>query len=493
MLRAELGRGSQEQHLVLREARHRDHVGEGRLAPGHGARLVEDDRVDLVGSLQGVAGLDQDAVFGALSDPDHQRRWCRQTEGTRTGDHQHCHRGDHRINECRCGPKREPGHEGEDRPDHHRRNEIARHPVDGALDRRLRSLGVADHLDDLGQHRVLPDPGGAEAERAGLVDCGPDHRVALHLLDRDRLTGHHGLIDRRPTGDHDPVDRDLLPGPDHDGVIDDDFFDRHVDLDTAPDHPCGLRLESDQLLEGFGGLGAGPYLQCHPQNHQRRDDGGHIEEHVPQPFLGEQAGKEERRRRVQPRCADAAGDEGVHVGLAVLERRPRTGEELRSRPQQDRQGQHRHRPPDDVERRGTLLGYAGEQLGIGEVDDGKRHDGSEPELPQQGAIQQLAGGHLDVALLFVDPLSRRPGRIPGGGDDLGEHFVRYVLDVDDRLLGGKVHPGIDDAGSRGQRVLDGCGAPGTGHPVNGYSGTAMRFPAMGCAAGGCAGAAAPYR
>ncbi len=300
----------------------------------------------------------------------------------------------------------------------------------------------------------------------------------MHLLDRDRLTGHHGLIDRRRTGDHDPVDGDLLPGTDHDDVVDADLFDRHVDLDAAPDHPCGLRLESDQLLEGFGGLGASAYLQCHPQDNQRGDDGGHIEEHVPQPFLGEQAGKEERRRRVQPRCADAAGDEGVHVGLAMFERRPRTGEELRSRPQQDRQGQQRHRPPDDVERRGTLLGDAGEQLGIREIDDGKRHDGSEPELPHQRAIQLLAGGDLGVALRFVVLVLRGSRRVAGAGHDLGEHFVRHICDVDDRLLGSQVDPCLDDTGSGSEGMLDGSHALGACHSFDGEPNPATRFPGM---------------
>ena len=176
----------------------------------------------------------------------------------------------------------------------------------------------------------------------------------------------------------------------------------------------------------------------------------------------------------------------MHVGLAVFERRPRTGEELRSRPQQDRQGQQRHRRPDDVERRGTLLGYAGEQLGIGEVDDGKRHNGSEPELPHQGAIQPLAGSDLGVTprfvvlllLLLLLLLLRRNRRVAGSGDDLGEHFVRHIPDVDDRLLGSQVDPCPDDPGSGRQSMLDGGHASGTGHPFDGEPDATIRFPGL---------------
>ena len=184
-------RGRQCEDLVFAEGTEGYHVGQGRFATSDGARLVEHDRGEPLRRLEGVAGLDEDARFGPLPDTDHQRCGCGETEGAGAGDDEHGHGGDHCVGQHRSRSHCVPGHEGENGNDHDRGHEVACDLVDGALNRCLGTLGVTHHLDDLGQHRVLPDPGGAEAECAGLVDRGSDHRVALHLLDRNRLTGHH--------------------------------------------------------------------------------------------------------------------------------------------------------------------------------------------------------------------------------------------------------------------------------------------------------------
>ena len=55
------------------------------------------------------------------------------------------------------------------------------------------------------------------------------------LLDRDRLAGQHRFVDRRAALDEDPVDRDLLAGPDAQEVARLDGLERHVRLDVAAD------------------------------------------------------------------------------------------------------------------------------------------------------------------------------------------------------------------------------------------------------------------
>ena len=66
VLRTGFCRGSESQNLVLVEGVEHDHVGEGRLASGDGAGLVQHHGVDPMGGLQG------DAILGALPDPHHQ-------------------------------------------------------------------------------------------------------------------------------------------------------------------------------------------------------------------------------------------------------------------------------------------------------------------------------------------------------------------------------------------------------------------------------------
>ena len=65
----------------------------------------------------------------------------------------------------------------------------------------------------------LPDPGGAEAEGAGLVERGPHDLVAGFLLHRQRLAGQHRLVDGRATFEHHAIDRHLLARPDDDHVV----------------------------------------------------------------------------------------------------------------------------------------------------------------------------------------------------------------------------------------------------------------------------------
>src|SRR5699024_1399283 len=70
-----LGRGGQGEHLVGVQVAGRFDAGDGGLALGQGAGLVEEHRIDLAHGLQREAVLDQDAAAGGAlgGDGDHQR------------------------------------------------------------------------------------------------------------------------------------------------------------------------------------------------------------------------------------------------------------------------------------------------------------------------------------------------------------------------------------------------------------------------------------
>src|SRR3546814_10793229 len=129
------------------------------------------------------------------------------------------------------------------------------------LDRRFRRLGRLDHADDLGEHRVAADLGGAEPEGAGLVDGGSDDGVAGLLGDGDRFAGDHGLVDRRAAIDDLAVDGALLAGADDDDIAAGHIFDGDLDLGTIANDTCRAVLEADQLADGLTGAGLGPSLQ----------------------------------------------------------------------------------------------------------------------------------------------------------------------------------------------------------------------------------------
>ena len=104
----------------------------------------------------------------------------------------------------------EPSDEREHRANHYCRNEIARHDVGQALNRRAAPLGVGHHPHDLREQRIGADPLGAHHEAAAGVDGGADDAVARTLEHRDRLAGEHRFVDRAFALDNHAVDRNVL-------------------------------------------------------------------------------------------------------------------------------------------------------------------------------------------------------------------------------------------------------------------------------------------
>ena len=66
-----------------------DNIGHHGLALGDGAGLIEYNRANIAGLLQGFGVLDQDAVFSAHARSGHNCRWCSQTQCAGTTDQQH--------------------------------------------------------------------------------------------------------------------------------------------------------------------------------------------------------------------------------------------------------------------------------------------------------------------------------------------------------------------------------------------------------------------
>ena len=199
------------------------------------------------------------------------------------------------------------------------RHEVAGDDVGQALDRGPRPLRLADHLDDLGEHRLRPHALGPHHETAGAVDGAADEPIAGRLLDRDRLAGHHRLVDRALALGHDAVDRHLLAGPDAEPVSDPDLLERDVLLAAVLAEPPGrLRGEAEQGLDRARGLAPGPQLEHLAEQHERGDDGGGLEVDRDVPDVvaergREDAGEERRHHAVDVRRAGAERDQREHV------------------------------------------------------------------------------------------------------------------------------------------------------------------------------------
>ena len=175
-------------------ASHRLDRQETRLALGESTRLVHNKGIDLLHYLERFRILDEDARERPPPRCDHNGHRGRQPQRARTGDDQHGHRVDQGIRHPRLRTHETPGHEGEDSGHHHGRNKIGRHLISEPLDRCPASLGLAHHLDNLGQQRLAPNPFRPHDKAPRAVDRAARNTAAGSFLDGDGLACHHRLV-----------------------------------------------------------------------------------------------------------------------------------------------------------------------------------------------------------------------------------------------------------------------------------------------------------
>src|SRR5229473_2902170 len=250
MLRPALQRGREAQDLLV--TRRHDDIRQRGFTFGNRARLVENNRVEFLRRLQGIAGTDQNPVFSPLADADRERCRGREAECAWAGNNERGHEHDGRINGSRFWSKIVPGNERKNREDHDGRHEVGRDRIDDALDRSFRPLRILDHADDGCERGVLADPGGLEPEAAGLVQRTANDFVSDLLFDRHGFAGDHRFIDCASPDSYLAVYCDLLAGPDDHDVVDQNLLNRNVALRAFANDSRGLGLQTDQLLDRLG-------------------------------------------------------------------------------------------------------------------------------------------------------------------------------------------------------------------------------------------------
>ena len=278
MLAAGFDRGGEFQHLVIADAFRRLDRGEGRLAEGEGAGLVDDDGVDGGEALQRRGIAHQHAGLRAAPGGDHDRDRRGKAERARAGDDQHGHGRHQRISELRRRSEYQPSEEGDHRDGDHRWHEIAGHGIGKRLDRRPRALCVGDHGDDLRERGLGAGAIDAHVEAAGAVQRAARHAVAGLLLHGHRLAGEERLIDGAASLDDGAVDRDLVAGPHAQDIADLDRGELHrLGLAVLQHAQRGLGRKVEQRANGAAGPLAGPELEHLAEQHQRDDDRGRLE------------------------------------------------------------------------------------------------------------------------------------------------------------------------------------------------------------------------
>ena len=194
-----------------RAARLRRHRHEARLPFGERARLVHHERRNLLEQLERFGVPEQHAGFCAAAGAHHDRHRRREPERARARDDEHGDRVDQRVGEPRLGPDDRPRDERRRcRDDHDSGTNHAATVSASTLNRRARSLRLADHAHDLREQRVRADALRFHHERARAIDSPAGHRDRPALSRQESARRSPSIRRCCRALDDDAVDRNAL-------------------------------------------------------------------------------------------------------------------------------------------------------------------------------------------------------------------------------------------------------------------------------------------
>jgi hypothetical protein len=229
--------------------------------------------------------------------------------------------------------------ERRERQDDHDGDEDGGHAVGEPLHRRSAALGLAHEPGDPRRRRVGADPRRADHEPPADVDRRARDRRPRPHLDRHRLAGQHAPVDRALALLDDAVGGELLAGPDHEAVPDDQSVGRNTVLAAVGvEHRGVLGGELEQRTQRRTRAALGARLEVAAGEDERDHDRRRLEIHVTA------GGERVQRPGEAGQRADA--DQRVHRRGAVAEAGPRGAMERISAPQDDRRREReREQPP----------------------------------------------------------------------------------------------------------------------------------------------------
>ena len=257
-----LGDRSGLEHVILRDVVERAHSGHFGNSESERAGFIQNDRVDAAELFEVKSAFCNNAAPGCAADSreDGERRARRNT--TRAGD------DDHRDGRGDIARDDEREHRRGERKIHQPRRE----PVGDALHGRARFFGLLDDLNDFAKGGVAPDFLDAHFEHAVFVDRSGEHFALLDFLDRQRLAGDRGLIDKTVAFAHHAIGGNALAGPNDDGLAGGNFVRTQLTFLAATAHPHLTRQRVDQVLDRAPPAANRVAFDQLGEEHEKRDD-----------------------------------------------------------------------------------------------------------------------------------------------------------------------------------------------------------------------------
>ena len=292
-----------------------------------GSRLVEHDRFDIMGDLERLGRLHQDAAGSSATRSNHNGSWRGKAERAGAADHEH---GDGvRERRGHIGGEHHPYEERHNRDDDDDGDEHAGYLVRYLLDGGLGGSGLVDKADDARKRSVGADAVSPHDEPPGLVQGSARDGIAGVFADRHALSGDDRLVHHAAPFDDDAVNGDALTGLDFEQVANADLLDRHLLNAAIRCAPRSLlRRQVHELGDGIGGLALRPRLEVLAKRDERQDHGSGFEVQVHSrrmreidiPMAHAPADAVDGGNAIYGRCGRTERDERIHVRRAVGKR-----------------------------------------------------------------------------------------------------------------------------------------------------------------------------
>ena len=210
--------GDGSQRLILVFTGSADKISQFGCTFGQGAGFIHGDNFHIAQCLQRVPFTEQYTCLCGAAGAHHDGGWRGQTHGARACNDQHGHGIDQRKAQCGRRAKNQPDNGGQDSQCHDGGYKPQRDFVDDGLNRQLGTLGLFNHGNNIGQHRILTHCRGFKLQRTFLIDGAANDFIALGFGDGNGLARHHGFIHVALTGYHVTVDRNALAGANQDDI-----------------------------------------------------------------------------------------------------------------------------------------------------------------------------------------------------------------------------------------------------------------------------------
>ena len=178
-----------------------------RVWNGERARLVDDDRPNLMQVLQRRRVLYENLLLRSLADAHHERRRRSQSHCAGAGYDEHSHSRENSVRQCGVASYSPPHAEREQSDGSHRRHEHPCGSVYDALHGRLAALRLLHHAYDVRKSCVLANLTRTHTQLALTGYGSGEHGVACFLHSRCRFAAYHRLVYISRIGSHETLSR----------------------------------------------------------------------------------------------------------------------------------------------------------------------------------------------------------------------------------------------------------------------------------------------